>query len=56
MVHCSDCEVTLSEKEDVEFIEMDASIGFFASSKRFYLIACGHCGAAIGGGVAGAKA
>lgn len=56
MVHCPDCDETLSEKEDVEFVEMDKTTGFFAASKRFYLVACGHCGAAIGSGVAGAKA
>ena len=56
MVHCPECEETLSEKTDVEFVEMDATTGFFKASKRFYLVACAHCGAAIGSGVAGAKA
>lgn len=56
MVHCPECDATLEESSDVEFVEMDATTGFFAASKRFYLTACGHCGAAIGGGVAGAKA
>lgn len=56
MVHCPECDATLSEKDDVEFVEMDAKTGFFKASKRFYLVACGECGAAIGGGVAGAKA
>ena len=56
MVHCPDCGETLSEKSDVEFVEMDATTGFFAASKRFYLVACNHCGAAIGSGVAGATA
>ena len=51
MAHCPECETTLSE-----FIEMDATTGFFAASKRFYLVACADCGAAIGSGVAGAKA
>jgi hypothetical protein len=55
MVHCPDCDATLSGQDDVEFVEMDAETGIFAASKRFYLTACGHCGAAIGGGVAGAK-
>ena len=53
---CPECDATLEEPSDVEFVEMDATTGFFAASKRFYLTACGHCGAAIGGGVAGAKA
>ncbi|WP_439027962.1 hypothetical protein [Haloarchaeobius sp. DT45] len=56
MAHCPECDATLSEKTDVEFVEMDATTGFFAASKRFYLVACNHCGAAIGSGVAGAKA
>lgn len=56
MAHCPECDSDLARKEDVEFVEMDSSTGFFAASKRFYLVACGHCGAAIGGGVAGAKA
>lgn len=56
MVHCPECEATLTEKSDVEFVEMDATTGFFAASKRFYLVACNDCGAAIGSGVAGAKA
>jgi predicted nucleic-acid-binding Zn-ribbon protein len=56
MVHCPECEATFSDKSDVEFIEMDSSKGIFKASKRFYLVACGSCGAAIGSGVAGAKA
>ncbi|WP_165871999.1 hypothetical protein [Natrarchaeobius halalkaliphilus] len=56
MVHCPECEATLEEKTDVEFVEMDATTGFFSASKRFYLVACNECGAAIGSGVAGAKA
>jgi predicted nucleic-acid-binding Zn-ribbon protein len=56
MVHCSECETTLSEQSDVEFIEMDSKKGIFKASKRFYLVACNNCGAAIGSGVAGAKA
>jgi predicted nucleic-acid-binding Zn-ribbon protein len=56
MVHCPDCGATLVDETDVEFVETDAKSGFFKASKRFYLVACGECGAAIGGGVAGAKA
>ncbi|MDS0277823.1 hypothetical protein NDI85_08450 [Halomicroarcula sp. S1AR25-4] len=56
MVHCPDCETALADESDVEFVEMDATTGFFAASKRFYLVACTECGAAIGSGVAGAKA
>jgi len=54
--HCPECDGQIAQTEDVDFVEMDASTGFFAASKRFYIVACGHCGAAIGGGVAGAKA
>jgi hypothetical protein len=56
MVHCPECDTTLSDPEDVEFVEIDSQTGIFAASKRFYLTACAHCGAAIGTGVAGAKA
>jgi hypothetical protein len=56
MTHCPECDATLEAQPDVEFVEMDAETNFFAASKRFYLVACGDCGAAIGGGVAGAKA
>ncbi|WP_254273338.1 hypothetical protein [Haloarcula marina] len=56
MVHCPECDATLDAKDDVEFVEMDATTGFFKASKRFYLVACNDCGAAIGSGVAGAKA
>ena len=55
MAHCPDCEATLDEESDVEFVDMGAQTNFFTASKRFYLVACGHCGAAIGSGVAGAK-
>ena len=54
MVHCPECETTLSEQSDVEFLDMDSTTGFFTASKRFYLVACADCGAAIGSGVAGA--
>jgi ribosomal protein S27E len=54
MVHCPECEATLAESEDVEFLDMDTSGGLFTASKRFYLVACADCGAAIGSGVAGA--
>jgi predicted nucleic-acid-binding Zn-ribbon protein len=55
MAHCPDCDASLSEQDDVEFVEMEARTGFIKASKRFYLVACNDCGAAIGGGVAGAK-
>jgi translation initiation factor 2 beta subunit (eIF-2beta)/eIF-5 len=45
----------MAQEEDVEFVEMGVKTGFIKASKRFYLVACGHCGAAIGSGVAGAK-
>ncbi|MCU4800167.1 hypothetical protein OB920_07270 [Halobacteria archaeon HArc-gm2] len=54
MVHCPHCESELTEADDVEFLDMDSTTGFFTASKRFYLVGCGDCGAAIGSGVAGA--
>lgn len=54
MVHCPECDATLSNPDDVEFVDYDAEIGFLQASKRFYLTACADCGAAIGSGVAGA--
>ncbi len=56
MVHCPDCGATLETESDVDFVEMDATTGFFAASKRFYVVNCADCGATIGSGVAGAKA
>jgi predicted nucleic-acid-binding Zn-ribbon protein len=56
MVHCPECEATLDAEQDVDFVEMAATSGIFKPSKRFYVVACDECGAAIGGGVAGAKA
>ena len=45
---------TIADREDVEFVDMDAKMaGLFRSSKRFYVVACNECGAAIGSGVAG---
>ncbi len=55
MVHCPECDATLERQEDVEFGDMGAESGFFEASERFYLVACGDCGAAIGSGVAGAR-
>lgn len=55
MVHCPDCDATLSEQSDVEFVEMGAKTGFIKASKRFYLVACDNCGAAIGSSVAAAQ-
>lgn len=56
MAHCPDCESTLEDASDLEFVEMDSTTGFLAASKRFYVANCAHCGATIGSGVAGAKA
>lgn len=54
MVHCPECEADIADSDDVEFVDMDAKMaGIFRSSKRFYVAACGDCGAAIGSGVAG---
>ena len=55
MAHCPECETTLAEESDVEFVDMGSKSGFFKASKRFYLVACADCGAAIGSGVAGAR-
>lgn len=55
MVHCPECDATMSEQDDIDFVDMEARAGFFRASKRFYVVACGECGAAIGGGVAGAR-
>ena len=56
MVHCPDCETTLANESDVEFVEVDSKTGFFAASKRFYVVNCAACGKTLGSGVAGAKA
>jgi predicted nucleic-acid-binding Zn-ribbon protein len=54
MVHCPECEEEIADQSDVEFVDMDAQMaGIFRSAKRFYVVACNNCGAAIGSGVAG---
>ena len=54
MVHCPECDADIAEESDVEFVDMDSKIqGIFRSAKRFYVVACNDCGAAIGSGVAG---
>lgn len=54
MVHCPECDADIAGEEDVEFVDLDAKMaGLFRSSKRFYVVACNNCGAAIGSGVAG---
>ena len=55
MAHCPECETEMDEQDDVEFVERGVETGFIKASKRFYLVACGDCGAAIGSGVAGAR-
>lgn len=54
MAHCPECGTDLAGGDDTEFVDLGTETRFFQASKRFYLVACGHCGAAIGGGVAGA--
>lgn len=56
MVHCPECETTIETADDVEFVEMDARLGFVRASKRFYTANCAACGHTIGNGVAGARA
>jgi predicted nucleic-acid-binding Zn-ribbon protein len=56
MVHCQECRTTLASPDDIAFREVDSSTGFIKASKRFYVAECAECGAAIGSGVAGAKA
>ena len=54
MVHCPECDGEIAEEKDVEFVDLDTKMaGLFRSSKRFYVVACENCGAAIGSGVAG---
>ena len=54
MVHCAECGEELIEASDVKFEDLDAKVsGLFRSSKRFYVVGCNNCGAAIGSGVAG---
>jgi len=56
VAHCPACNATLSTASDIEFVEMESSMGIFAASKRFYVATCESCGETIGSGVAGAKA
>ncbi|MDF9744140.1 hypothetical protein [Natrinema salsiterrestre] len=56
MVHCPECDTTLSAESEIDFVETESTTGFIAASKRFYVATCATCGATIGSGVAGAKA
>ncbi|MFB6193479.1 MAG: hypothetical protein ABEI75_00305 [Halobaculum sp.] len=53
-MHCPECETEIGEN-DVEFLDVGSESNLFTASKRFYLAGCGHCGAVIGSGVAGAQ-
>lgn len=53
MVHCPECGADMADQDDVDFLDVEARSGFFRASKRFYVVGCGECGVAIGGGVAG---
>lgn len=54
MVHCPECDHDIEAESDVDFVDLDSKMtGIFRSSKRFYVVACDNCGAAIGSGVAG---
>jgi len=55
MVHCPHCEADLTEADDVDFLDLDSTNTFLTAAKRFYIVGCGECGAAIGSGVAGAR-
>jgi len=58
MTTCPDCGATVESIDDLEFVQWDTedvNIWAFKANKRLYLTACEACGAAIGGGVAGAK-
>ena len=55
MVHCPECEASLDDPDDIEFVEMDSVTGFVKASKRFYTANCAECGRMLGSGVAGAK-
>ena len=55
MVHCPECESEILDQSDIDFIDMDSNVGIFKASKRFYVVACNDCGAAIGSGVAGGR-
>lgn len=56
MVHCKECGTTLSAIEDVEFVDVESSLGIVRASKRFYVANCAACGSAIGSGVAAKSA
>lgn len=55
MAHCPECEATLADASDVEFVETDATTGIVAASKRFYAVNCAECGATLGSDVAAAQ-
>lgn len=59
MTDCPECNRRVDSIDDVHFIDIDTEdTGLqlsFKAPKRLYIVACANCGAAVGGGVAGAK-
>jgi len=56
MAQCPECSATFESEGDLTFEDIDAAANIlsFESAKRFYVTACGQCGAIVGTGVAGA--
>ena len=51
---CPGCEASITDTNDVEFIQIDTADGFDSltrAPKIMYVIACGSCEAILGGGV-----
>lgn len=55
MAHCPDCQSSIESTEDLDFRDVDSSIGFINASKRYYVANCANCGTTIGSGVAAAS-
>lgn len=55
MAHCPDCQSSIESTADLDFRDVDSSLGFINASKRYYVANCANCGATIGSGVAAAS-
>lgn len=55
MAHCPDCQSSIESTADLDFRDVDSSLGFVTAPKRYYVANCANCGATIGSGVAAAS-
>lgn len=51
---CPGCDESIASQSDIDFIEIDTAdegLLSFSTTKKMYVVACGHCEVILGGGV-----